>query len=203
MMKYYDGKIYHLCLKSQQYFSHTFDPNRKFPLPTALCASLVSLRQQVRPSPEAPASVGRPGSRRPDYVQHVFQCLVGKPSPRPYPAGSRGLGWGDLKTLTHLWGRWAHPPAGSASRAFYTCQWLEMGRETWGLRGSWGWGGGGWRQRWMTELEPHKAAGIARSPVRGTSSAAHLLCPSQATSAPDQRCQPVGSGLCWGKEQTC
>ena len=77
-MKYYHGKIYHLCLKSQQYFFHTFDLNRKFPLPTALCASLVSLRQQVRPSPEAPASVGRPGSRRPDYVQHVFQCLVGK-----------------------------------------------------------------------------------------------------------------------------
>ena len=124
-------------------------------------------------------------------------------SPRPHLAGSRGLGWGDLKTLTHLWGRWAHPPAGSASRAFYTCQRLEMGRETWGLRGSRGWGGGGWRQRWTTELEPHKAAGIARSPLKGSSSSAHLLCPGQATSAPDQRCQPVGSGLCWGKEQTC
>lgn len=57
--------------------SLTFDPSRKFPLPNALCASLVSLRQWVRLSQNFHL-LGDLGQGVPDYVQHVFQCLIGQ-----------------------------------------------------------------------------------------------------------------------------
>ena len=87
--------------------------------------------------------------RRPDYIQHVFQCLAGQQvqSQIWQEAGgwARGAGM-DLKTLTHLWGRGlgegpTHQQEVPA--VFYTCQGLEIGqeKETWGLRSSWGQGG--------------------------------------------------------------
>lgn len=75
----------------------------------------------------------------PDYIQHVFQCLAGQQVQGQIRQEAEGWGGSDLKTLTHLWGRGlgegpTHQQEVPA--VFYTCQGLEIGQDTWGLRGS-------------------------------------------------------------------